>query len=194
MAVNVLEAVRGAAPEAVVVASARARQYGPPDAIPLTEDAAAAPAEPVRGVSKAAGDMLAGFYADAYGLRVIRARAFNHAGPGQEPRYAIAAFARQPPRAWRRGRTRASSSPAIPTRGATTPTCATSCARTGCSPRAASRASTTSARASRCSARELSPRSARSAGARVRHEVDPARVRAHEVIGDARRRRRGWRA
>jgi GDP-4-dehydro-6-deoxy-D-mannose reductase len=32
---------------------------------------------------------------DAYDLRVVRARAFNHAGPGQEPRYAISAFARQ---------------------------------------------------------------------------------------------------
>ena len=46
-------------------------------------------------VSKASADLLAGFYADAHGLRVIRARAFNHAGPGQEPIYAIASFARQ---------------------------------------------------------------------------------------------------
>jgi GDP-4-dehydro-6-deoxy-D-mannose reductase len=39
--------------------------------------------------------LLARFYADAHGLRVIHARAFNHAGPGQEPIYAIANFARQ---------------------------------------------------------------------------------------------------
>ena len=46
-------------------------------------------------VSKAGADLLAGFYADAHGLRIVRARAFNHAGPGQEPIYAIASFARQ---------------------------------------------------------------------------------------------------
>ena len=46
-------------------------------------------------MSKAAGDLLAGFYADAHGLRVARARAFNHAGPGQPPIYALASFARQ---------------------------------------------------------------------------------------------------
>ena len=44
---------------------------------------------------KAAGDLLAGFYADAHGLRVVRPRAFNHAGPGQPPLYAVASFARQ---------------------------------------------------------------------------------------------------
>jgi nucleoside-diphosphate-sugar epimerase len=46
-------------------------------------------------VSKASADLLAGFHADAHGLRVIRARAFNHAGPGQGPTYAISSFARQ---------------------------------------------------------------------------------------------------
>ena len=39
--------------------------------------------------------MLGGFYADAHGLRVVRARAFNHAGPGQPPIYALASFTRQ---------------------------------------------------------------------------------------------------
>ena len=38
-------------------------------------------------------DQVVGFYADAHGLRVGRVRAFNHAGPGQEPIYAIASFA-----------------------------------------------------------------------------------------------------
>src|ERR671910_821547 len=46
-------------------------------------------------VSKAAADLLAGFYADAHRLRITRPRAFNHAGPGQPPLYAIASFARQ---------------------------------------------------------------------------------------------------
>ena len=46
-------------------------------------------------MSKAASDLLAGFYADAHGLRVVRPRAFNHAGPGQPPLFALASFARQ---------------------------------------------------------------------------------------------------
>ena len=46
-------------------------------------------------VSKAAADLLAGFFADAHGLRVVRPRPFNHAGPGQPPLFAIASFAKQ---------------------------------------------------------------------------------------------------
>jgi GDP-4-dehydro-6-deoxy-D-mannose reductase len=91
---NVLEAVRAEAPEAVVVAVSSSEVYGPPESLPVREDAGLRPQSPY-AVSKAASDLLAGFYADAHGLRVIRARAFNHAGPGQEPTYAIASFARQ---------------------------------------------------------------------------------------------------
>ena len=91
---NVLEAVRAEAPEAAVVAVSSSEVYGRPASLPLEEDAALRPQSPY-AVSKAAADLLAGFYADAHGLRVVRARAFNHAGPGQEPTYAIASFARQ---------------------------------------------------------------------------------------------------
>jgi GDP-4-dehydro-6-deoxy-D-mannose reductase len=94
MTVALLEAVRARAPEAVVVVVGSSEQYGPPDRLPTTEDAPLRPQNPY-AVSKASGDLAAGFYADAHGLRVVRVRAFNHAGPGQEPRYAIAAFAQQ---------------------------------------------------------------------------------------------------
>jgi GDP-4-dehydro-6-deoxy-D-mannose reductase len=90
----VLEAVRAEAPEATVVAVASGEVYGPPELLPVGEDAPLRPQNPY-AVSKASADLLAGFYADAHGLRVIRARPFNHAGPGQEPHYAIASFARQ---------------------------------------------------------------------------------------------------
>ena len=76
--------------------------YGPPATLPVDEDAPLRPQNPY-AVSKASADLLAGFYADAHGLRVIRARAFNHAGPGQEPIYAIASFARQVAEAAERG-------------------------------------------------------------------------------------------
>jgi GDP-4-dehydro-6-deoxy-D-mannose reductase len=94
MAFNVLDAVRDAAPEAVVVAVGSSEVYGAPASLPVDEHAELRPQNPY-AVSKVAADALAGFYADAHGLRVIRARAFNHAGPGQEPLYAIASFARQ---------------------------------------------------------------------------------------------------
>jgi GDP-4-dehydro-6-deoxy-D-mannose reductase len=94
MTLNVLEAVREAAPDATVVAVASGEVYGPPARLPVDESAPLRPQNPY-AVSKAAGDLLAGMYADAHGLRVIRARAFNHAGPGQGPTYAISSFARQ---------------------------------------------------------------------------------------------------
>ncbi|MEA2291275.1 MAG: GDP-4-dehydro-6-deoxy-D-mannose reductase [Solirubrobacteraceae bacterium] len=94
MTANVLDAVRAEAPEATVVAVSSSEVYGPPERLPVDEAAGLRPQNPY-AVSKASSDLLAGFYADAHGLRVIRARAFNHAGPGQEPVYAIASFARQ---------------------------------------------------------------------------------------------------
>jgi GDP-4-dehydro-6-deoxy-D-mannose reductase len=91
---NLLDAVRLEAPEAVVVLASSGEVYGPPAAIPVGEDAPLSPQNPY-AVSKAACDLLGGFFADAHGVRVVRARAFNHAGPRQEPVYAIASFARQ---------------------------------------------------------------------------------------------------
>ena len=94
MALNVLEAVRAKAPEATVVAVGSGEVYGPPARLPVDESAPLRPQNPY-AVSKASTDLLAGFHADAHGLRVIRARAFNHAGPGQAPTYAIASFTQQ---------------------------------------------------------------------------------------------------
>ena len=94
MTLNVLEAVRAEAPGATVVAVSSGEVYGPPETLPVDEAAPMRPQNPY-AVSKASADLLARFYADAHGLRVVRPRAFNHAGPGQEPIYAIASFARQ---------------------------------------------------------------------------------------------------
>jgi GDP-4-dehydro-6-deoxy-D-mannose reductase len=91
---NVLEAVRRHAADAVVVAVSSGELYGPPEHLPVDEHAPLRPQNPY-AVSKAATDLLAGFYGDAHGLRVIRPRAFNHAGPGQPPLFALASFARQ---------------------------------------------------------------------------------------------------
>lgn len=102
---NLLEAARAEAPEAVVLHAGSGEQYGPvpEDRLPVGEDEPLRPQNPY-AVSKAAADLLAGFYADAHGVRVVRARAFNHAGPGQSDMYVISAFARQIADAERAGR------------------------------------------------------------------------------------------
>jgi GDP-4-dehydro-6-deoxy-D-mannose reductase len=115
MTLNVLDALRTDAPGAMLVAVSSGEVYGPPASLPVDESAPLRPQNPY-AVSKAAADLLAGFYADAHGLRIAR-----------------------PPRSparWRRGSRRATirsaSSQAARTPGATTPTCGTWCARTGC--------------------------------------------------------------
>jgi GDP-4-dehydro-6-deoxy-D-mannose reductase len=94
MTLHLLEAVRDEAPDAAVVVVGSSELYGPPARLPVDESAPLRPQNPY-AVSKAGADLLAGFFADAHDLRIVRARAFNHAGPGQEPIYAIASFARQ---------------------------------------------------------------------------------------------------
>ena len=91
---NLLEAVRTEAPAASVVVACSGEEYGRPARLPLDELAPLAPQSPY-AVSKAACDLLAGQYADAHGLRVVRTRAFNHAGPGQSDDYVVGTLTRQ---------------------------------------------------------------------------------------------------
>jgi len=95
-ALSLLEAVRAEAPSARVLVAGSGEQYGPvpPERQPIAENEQLRPQSPY-AVSKAAVELLAGFYADAHDLRVVRTRAFNHAGPGQEKPYVVASFARQ---------------------------------------------------------------------------------------------------
>ncbi len=94
MAANLLEAVRAEAPQSTLVLISSGEIYGPPDYLPVDESAPLRPQNPY-AVSKAACDLLAGQYADARGLRVVRLRPFNHAGPGQGDDYVIGTLTRQ---------------------------------------------------------------------------------------------------
>lgn len=94
MTLNVLEAVRHEAPEATTVLVGSGQVYGEPDAQPATEETPLQPGNPY-AVSKASCDMLGSQYAEAYGMRVVRMRPFNHAGPGQSEEYVISSLARQ---------------------------------------------------------------------------------------------------
>jgi GDP-4-dehydro-6-deoxy-D-mannose reductase len=94
MTLNLLSAVRDEAPEAGLVLASSSEIYGPPQRLPVTEEAPLRPQNPY-AVSKAACDLLAGQYADAHGLRIVRVRAFNQAGPGQSDVYVVGAITRQ---------------------------------------------------------------------------------------------------
>jgi GDP-4-dehydro-6-deoxy-D-mannose reductase len=93
---HLLEALCSAAPDAAVLVACSGEEYGPvpSERLPVTEDEPLRPQNPY-AASKAMSDLLAGFYGDARGLRLVRTRAFNHAGPGQEPTFVVSDFARQ---------------------------------------------------------------------------------------------------
>jgi len=93
---NVLEAARAVDPAPVVLLVCSAEVYGrvTPADLPLREDAPLRPVSPY-GASKVAAEYL-GLQAHlAYGLPVVRARAFNHIGPGQAPTFVVSSLARQ---------------------------------------------------------------------------------------------------
>jgi len=83
-------------PEARVLFIGSAAEYGrpAPTDLPLTEEAPLRPRD-VYAATKVAGDLVGARYARDGKLAVIRARAFNHFGPGQEVGYVAPDFARQ---------------------------------------------------------------------------------------------------
>ncbi|MGI8864421.1 MAG: GDP-mannose 4,6-dehydratase [Solirubrobacteraceae bacterium] len=91
---NLLEAVRHEAPGARLVWVSSCEVYGSAPSLPAAEDAPLSPANPY-AVSKTAGEQLAGLYHQAYRIDVIRARPFNHAGPGQLPIFILSSLVRQ---------------------------------------------------------------------------------------------------
>ena len=92
-AANLLEALRLCAPRARVIWVSTSEVYGTAVALPITEAAPLDPGSPY-AVSKATGDQLAGVYAQAYGMEVVRARPFSHAGPRQRPMFLMSNIAR----------------------------------------------------------------------------------------------------
>jgi GDP-4-dehydro-6-deoxy-D-mannose reductase len=193
---NVLEAVRSEAPEATVVLVSSGEIYGPPERLPIDEDAPLRPQNPY-AVSKAACDLLGGQYADARGLRVVRLRPFNHAGPGQADDYVVGTLTRQVAEAEAAGVEEAvlrtgnpdSARDFTDVRDVVRAYVAAAELEPGVYNVASGRA---------VPVRELVELVRSSARVPVRHEVDEARVRSHdvpEVCGSADRLRAasGWR-
>ena len=169
--------------------------YGPPQQLPVDESAPLRPQNPY-AVSKATCDLLGGQYADATGLHVVRLRPFNHTGPGQSDDYVAATITRQVAEAEAAGLDEALVLTGNP-----------DSARDFSDVRDVARAyvaaaeiepgvyNVASGRA--VSVRDLIELVRAAAHIPVRHEVDPARVRGHdvpEVRGSAERLRAatGW--
>jgi len=93
---NLLEATRQVVPKARVLVVGSSQCYGrvKPSKLPIIEDQVFAPTNPY-ALSKGAADMLAGQYQSRFGLHVVRARPFNHTGPGQEQGFVCPDYARQ---------------------------------------------------------------------------------------------------
>jgi GDP-4-dehydro-6-deoxy-D-mannose reductase len=195
MTLHVLEAVRTEAPEAAVVLASSGEVYGPPERLPIDEDARLRPQNPY-AVAKAACDLLGGQYADAHGLRLVRTRAFNHAGPGQSDEYVVGTLTRQVAEAEAAGRAEVllrTGSPGSKRDFTDVRDVVRAYAGVADLPPSAYNV---------CSGRSVSVATLvemlrECVRVEVRHEIDPARVRAHdvpEIRGTAERLRSatGW--
>lgn len=92
-ALHVLRAAERRAPAARVLLVSSGEIYGPGDGRPFDESAPLAPRTPYAR-AKLAADRLGAAFA-ARGLDVVRARPFNHTGPGQGDAFVASSFARQ---------------------------------------------------------------------------------------------------
>ena len=195
MTANLLEAVRLEAPDATVVVIGSGEVYGPPAVLPVDEDAPLRPQNPY-AVSKAACDLLAGQYADAFGMRVVRMRPFNHAGPGQSEDYVVGTLTRQVAEAEQAGREEVLLRTGNPD-SARDFTDVRDVARAYLGAGSLDGGAFNVASGRAVTVRDLIELVRAASRLPVRHEVDPARMRAHdvpEVRGSAARLREatGW--
>jgi GDP-4-dehydro-6-deoxy-D-mannose reductase len=101
-AVSLLEAIRSQAPDARVVWVSSSEVYGTAAELPIAEESPPAPESPY-AVSKLAGEQLASVYVNAHATRLVIARPFSHSGPRQRPIYLMSNIARQAADARRSG-------------------------------------------------------------------------------------------
>jgi nucleoside-diphosphate-sugar epimerase len=94
--IHLVEAVRSECPTARIIVVGSGGEYGYvlPEDNPVTEETLLRPMNPY-AVSKATQDLYAFQFHKAYSLDIVRARPFNHFGPGQSADFVIASFARQ---------------------------------------------------------------------------------------------------
>jgi GDP-4-dehydro-6-deoxy-D-mannose reductase len=93
-----------APPRVLLISSAEVYGRVKPDELPLREDHPFAPVSPY-AASKAAAEVIGLQSWLGSGLEVVRARPFNHTGPGQRPDFVVPALAQQVADARRTGAT-----------------------------------------------------------------------------------------
>lgn len=181
-AVNVLEALRQTAPDARVVWVSTCEVYGVPEDLPLRESAPVHPANPY-AVSKSGAEMLAAVYAVAHGLDIVRARPFSHSGPGQRPIFLLSSLARQAAKGRRAGVKRLRIVTGNPdTRRDFTDVRDVVGAYRRLAQRAPADVYNVCSGHSLSAADQVRMLAEVIAPIEIAHEVDPGRVRAHEVI------------
>ena len=94
--INLLESIRKSSTDPIIHVAGSSDEYGTvlPEEIPVTEDNPLRPASPY-AVSKVAQDLTAAQYHRSYGMRIVRTRAFNHAGPRMDEAFVASSFAKQ---------------------------------------------------------------------------------------------------
>jgi len=94
--IHLFEAMREAAPEALVQIAGSSEEYGfvHENETPMKETNPLRPLSPY-AVSKVAQDLLGYQYFQSYGLRVVRTRGFNHTGPRRCDVFVTSSFAKQ---------------------------------------------------------------------------------------------------
>lgn len=95
--INLLEGIKESevSTSVKVITVGSSEEYGTVDGeMPITEAARLLPISPY-GISKATVSMLAKHYYQAYSMKVLHVRPFNHIGPGQPPGFVTADFAFQ---------------------------------------------------------------------------------------------------
>lgn len=96
--ISLLEAIKKSDVSASVkiITVGSSEEYGkvPTDMMPIKESTPLQPISPY-GVSKASVSMLAQHYYNAYGIRIVHARPFNHIGPMQRIGFVASDFAKQ---------------------------------------------------------------------------------------------------
>lgn len=93
---RVLEALKQYAPEAIIHICSSSEVFGrvSKDKLPINEECGFHPASPY-AISKVGTDLIARFYAEAYGMNVQSTRMFSHTGPKRGDVFAESSFAKQ---------------------------------------------------------------------------------------------------
>ena len=92
--INLFESIKEIRINPVILVAGSAEVYGRVEKLPISEENPLKPENPY-AASKAAQDLVSFQYFKNYGLKIIRTRSFNHAGPGQSEAFVVSAFAKQ---------------------------------------------------------------------------------------------------